>query len=150
MAYAMAGVYGDLNEVGRGGECTQGLRAAGEGERTGAVLHIEGNYYLDATGELEKAAQTFELWQQTYPRDAFGLTGTSGMYVSAAWKLGKGIGGSPRGAAPGAKYWGQLYQPRLRYMALNRLDEAEAVYKQAEERKLENEFCSRTATSWRF
>jgi tetratricopeptide (TPR) repeat protein len=38
----------------------------------------------------------------------------------------------------------------IAYMALNRLDEAEAVYKQAEERKLENEFCSRAATGWLF
>ncbi len=30
---------------------------------------IEANYYLYATGELEKAAQIYELWQQTYPRD---------------------------------------------------------------------------------
>ena len=36
------------------------------------------------------------------------------------------------------------------YMSLNRLDEAEAVFKQAEERKLENEICSRTATGWLF
>ncbi len=30
---------------------------------------IEGTYYLYATGELEKAAQAYELWQQTYPKD---------------------------------------------------------------------------------
>ena len=36
------------------------------------------------------------------------------------------------------------------YASLNRLDEAEAVYKQAEERKLEGEFLLRTATSWLF
>jgi Flp pilus assembly protein TadD len=30
---------------------------------------IEGFYYLFATGELEMAVQTYELWQQTYPRD---------------------------------------------------------------------------------
>ena len=42
--------------------------SCGEGERTGAA-RIEAFYYLTATGELEKAAQTYELWQQTYPRD---------------------------------------------------------------------------------
>src|SRR6516225_6509336 len=30
---------------------------------------IEALYYLGVTGELEKAAQSYELWQQTYPRD---------------------------------------------------------------------------------
>jgi hypothetical protein len=54
-----------------------------------------------ATGELEKAAQTYELWQQTYPRDDLPYTNLG--FISATWKLGKGIGGISRGAAPGAK-----------------------------------------------
>jgi tetratricopeptide (TPR) repeat protein len=33
-------------------------------------FYIEGNYYMSATGELEKATQVYEQWQQTYPRDA--------------------------------------------------------------------------------
>ena len=45
---------------------------------------------------------------------------------------------------------GNYHNLGLAYTTLNRLDEAEAVYKQAEERKLEGEFCSQTATSWRF
>ena len=32
-------------------------------------MFIETTYYVLATGELEKAAQAYELWQQTYPRD---------------------------------------------------------------------------------
>ena len=51
MAYAaMAAIYSNLNEAGLcGGECTQGVRAAGEGERTGAVAH-RGNLLLDCDG----------------------------------------------------------------------------------------------------
>ena len=30
---------------------------------------IEALYYFEVTGELEKSAQLFELWRQTYPRD---------------------------------------------------------------------------------
>jgi len=33
-------------------------------------FHIESNYHQFVTGDLEKARQTFELWTQTYPRDA--------------------------------------------------------------------------------
>ena len=100
---------------------------------------IEGNYYLIATGELEKAAQTYELWQQTYPRDDAPYS-SAGSYFRRPGKLGKGIGGISRGAAPGAKYVVNYVNLGFAYMTLNRLDEAEAVYKQAEERKLESEF----------
>ena len=40
--------------------------AVGERERF-AIVH---GYYKRTTGELDKAAQTLELWRQTYPRDA--------------------------------------------------------------------------------
>ena len=30
---------------------------------------IEASYYTYATGELEKAAQAYQLWQRLYPRD---------------------------------------------------------------------------------
>ena len=74
-----------------------------------------------------------------------------GIHLRQPGKLGKGIGGSPRGDAPGTERRDQLCQSRRRsYTSLNRLDEAEAVYKQAEERKLESETCSRTATCWLF
>ena len=36
------------------------------------------------------------------------------------------------------------------YVALNRLDEAEAVYKQAEERKLESEYLLQNRYRWLF
>jgi tetratricopeptide (TPR) repeat protein len=32
-------------------------------------LIIDSDYYLRVTGELERAAQTYEMWRQTYPRD---------------------------------------------------------------------------------
>src|SRR5262249_906489 len=33
-------------------------------------FHIESNYHHFVSGDLEKARQTYELWAQTYPRDA--------------------------------------------------------------------------------
>ena len=33
-------------------------------------FRISADYYAFATGELEKEAQTYELWIQSYPRDA--------------------------------------------------------------------------------
>jgi hypothetical protein len=45
-------------------------------------FQIEARYYLDVTGELEKAAQTYELWKQTYPRDAVPYGNLSFIYIS--------------------------------------------------------------------
>jgi serine/threonine protein kinase/tetratricopeptide (TPR) repeat protein len=99
---------------------------------------IEGNYYFSATGELEKAAQTYELWQQTYPRDyapynLLGVvSGTLGNWKKALEEWREALRLEPNVGV-------QYYVLGLAYMSLNRLDEAEAVYKQAEERKLESE-----------
>jgi tetratricopeptide (TPR) repeat protein len=134
----MSGLYSSLNEAQRAAENARkayDLREkVSERERFG----IEGDYYQFGTGELEKAAQIFELWQQTYPRDAvpcnqLGCTSTYlGNWEKALEEFREALRLEPNA---GANYLnlGQAY------MSLNRLDEAEAVYKQAQERKLENE-----------
>jgi tetratricopeptide (TPR) repeat protein/tRNA A-37 threonylcarbamoyl transferase component Bud32 len=139
MAYAwMSSDYRDLNEVGRAAENARkayGLREkVSERER----FWIDGAYYLNATGELEKAAQTYELWTQTYPRDdmAYAVLGficvLLGNYEKALEQFREALRLNPNGAI-------EYVTVAFAYTALNRLDEAEAVYKQAEERKLEDE-----------
>jgi tetratricopeptide (TPR) repeat protein len=89
MAYArMAAVHMTRNEQGR---ATENARKAyelrmktSEWER----FFIESLYYLSATGELEKAAQTVDLWQQTYPRDHFPYI--AGDSFPSSWETGKG------------------------------------------------------------
>jgi tetratricopeptide (TPR) repeat protein len=139
MAYgAMSGVYSALNEVGRGAEYARKAYDLREKVSERERIWIEGMYYFVATGELEKAAQTYELWQQTYPRDDLSYVDLG--YVSAVlgnWEkaLEEWRAALPLEPNVGATY----YLVGLAYMSLNRLDEAEAVYKQAEERKLESE-----------
>jgi serine/threonine protein kinase/tetratricopeptide (TPR) repeat protein len=139
MAYAwMSSDYRDLNEVGRAAENARkayGLREkVSERER----FWIDGAYYLNATGELEKAAQTYELWTQTYPRDdmAYAVLGficvLLGNYEKALEQFREALRLNPNGVI-------EYVTVAFAYTALNRLDEAEAVYKQAEERKLESE-----------
>jgi DNA-binding winged helix-turn-helix (wHTH) protein/tetratricopeptide (TPR) repeat protein len=99
---------------------------------------IEGNYYATVTGEREKAAQTFELWQQTYPRDDApyiwlgGIFGNRGNWEKALEEYREALRLDPGNV--------NNYRNLSRaYRSLDRLDEAEAAYKQAEERKLESE-----------
>jgi len=140
MAYAwMATLYFNLNEVGRGAENIRKAYDLREKVSERERFDIESGYYDVGTGELEKGAQTAELWQRTYPRDAMPyirlgfVSGTLGNWEKASeeWRVAMRM--DPNN---GFLY----YLLGLAYMNLNRLDEAEAVYKQAEERKLENEF----------
>jgi tetratricopeptide (TPR) repeat protein len=102
-------------------------------------LSIEGTYYLIWTGELEKAAETYELWEKTYPRDYIPVTNLGFIYVSLgnlpkalrqaqfAMRLQPNDGGSYNNLG------GELQN-------LNRLDEAESVYRRALERKVEGPY----------
>jgi serine/threonine protein kinase/Flp pilus assembly protein TadD len=139
MAYNwMAEIYTILNEAGLGAENARKAYELREKASERERFHIEGNYYLTVTGELEKATQTFELWQQTYPRDAqpyrsLGFISTDlGNWEKALEEFREAARLEPNNAV-------NYLDLGIAYTTLNRLDEAEAVYKQAEGRKLENE-----------
>jgi len=139
MAYAwLSGVYWDLNEVGRAAENARKAYDLREKVSERERFTIEGAYYLNTTGELEKAAQAFELLQQTYPRDSVSYVNLGvvsvflGNWEKALEELREALHLEPN---IGANF-GDL---GFAYTALDRLDEAEEVYKQAEERKLESE-----------
>jgi tetratricopeptide (TPR) repeat protein len=139
VAYAwMSSIYGPLNEVGRGAENARKAYELREKASERERFFIEGNYYVFATGELEKAAQTYELWQQTYPRDDFPyrrlgfVSSRLGNWKKALEEWRAALRLEPNN---GVNYNSLAFA----YTSLNWLDEAEALYKQAEERKLENE-----------
>jgi tetratricopeptide (TPR) repeat protein len=139
MAYTMiANAYRMLNEVGRGAENARTAYDLREKVSERERFTIEGNYYLAATGELEKAAQTYELWQQTYPRDAapYVRLGVISAFLGNVEKALEQFREALR-LEPNIGY--SYLDVGWAYTTLSRLDEAEAVYKQAEERKLESE-----------
>ncbi|MGO9336651.1 MAG: protein kinase domain-containing protein [Terracidiphilus sp.] len=139
MAYAwMALVYHDHNEIAvtaENGRKAYGLRdKVSERER----FFIDSMYYDLVTEDLEKGAQNDELWQQTYPRDdspyiQLGFdSATLGNWEKALeeWRAAQLLDPDH-----GTIY----YLLSLAYMSQNRLDEAEAVFKQAEDHNLETE-----------
>ena len=139
MAYVwMAFPYYSMNEVGQVAEYTRKAYQLREKVSERERFFIEATYYAFGTGEMEKAAQTLELWQQTYPRDDL-------PYIQLAWV--SGVLGNLEKAFEEAQEAIRLEPNNVlnygnlgdSYAALNRLDEAEAVYKQAEDRKLEQE-----------
>jgi serine/threonine protein kinase/Tfp pilus assembly protein PilF len=139
MAYAnMATVYKNLNEVGQAAESARKAYALKTKVSEREMLLIEANYFLFVTGELEKAAQTYESWQQSYPRDSLPYANLGFVYETLG-NLEKGM----------EQYLATIrLQPNdmtsyvnlgSAYANLNRLDEAEATFKQAEERGYNSE-----------
>ena len=97
-------------------------------------------YDRDATGNLEKAYQTLELWLQTYPRrgeppSPHGLVG--GLSTHGTGRFERAIDASRQqiAAAPdSANSYGSLAQS---YFLTDRFPEAESTLQRASERKLE-------------
>jgi tetratricopeptide (TPR) repeat protein len=138
MAYLnLAVTYSVLNEPGLAAEDARkayGLREkVSERERQA----IEAFYYFNVTGELERARLTLELWQQTYPRSGFYvnlgvISNMLGDYEKALSEFSEALRIQPNDVNNYSNLAGT-------YQNLNRFDEAEALYKQADEHKLESE-----------
>jgi serine/threonine protein kinase/Tfp pilus assembly protein PilF len=134
----MSAVYGNLNEIGRAAENARKAYELREKVSERERFYIEANYYLTATGELEKAAQRYELWQQTYPRDSLPYSNL-GFISASLGNLEKELEETREAMRLEPTSETNYSNLGNAYSNLNRLDEAEAVYKQAEERKLEGE-----------
>src|SRR3989442_13559925 len=69
MAYARLAVsYGNLGQPGLSAENLKRAYALRDRVSEREKFHITADYYAFATGELEKEAQTYGLWIQSYPQ----------------------------------------------------------------------------------
>ena len=135
---AMSNAYGATGETGRGVENARKAYELREKVSERERFEIEAAYYLNVTGELEKAAQAYELWQQAYPRDRQPYANLPFIYASLG-SYEKTLEESreiPRRSPNNGTNYNNVGAALL---YLNRLDEAETLYKQADERKLESE-----------
>ena len=99
---------------------------------------IEAFYYWNVTGELEKAPHTYELWQQTYPRNPVPY-GNLGVISSILGNYEKALSEYSEALRLELNNVLNYSNQGAAYVNLNRFAEAEAVFKRADERKLENE-----------
>jgi DNA-binding winged helix-turn-helix (wHTH) protein/predicted Zn-dependent protease len=137
-AYAMlARLYGDIGESelsAKNASKAYELRGrASEQEK----FFISTSYQLQATGNLEKAQQACELWMQAYPRAwlphgllSGGIYPQLGKYEGAVKEARIALEIDPDFSIGYANLAGS-------YVALDRLDEAEATLRRAVDRKLE-------------
>jgi serine/threonine protein kinase/tetratricopeptide (TPR) repeat protein len=131
----LAPFYRNLKQDERANQCSRKAYELREKVSARERLAIEADYYQRVTGELYKALQTYEVWQQSYP-------GSFGPVENAAvvyWQLGnleKYLEQTRAAMRLGPTYFVAYENLQDAYTALNRLDEAEEILNQAEQRHL--------------
>jgi eukaryotic-like serine/threonine-protein kinase len=136
-AYALLGLnYSNLGQPTRAAEELEKAYQLRDRVSEREKLRISANYYYIVTGELEKEAQTYQLWVQSYPNDSVphGNLGANysalGQYDQALPELKKGIALAPDTVVG--------YQNiSLVYLALGQFDKAKAALDSAAALKLD-------------
>jgi len=138
MAYAELGTnYSNIGEIARAAENTRKAYELRERVSEREKFYIVSHYEFFVTGNLEAARKAYELWGQTYPRDATppgnlnSIYGNLGEYDKALEAAQQSMKLSP---ASGISYTNLI----ISYLLVNRLDEARATAQEAHERNLDN------------
>lgn len=135
---SLAVAYSNLNQEGRAAENARKAYELREKVTDRERFSIEAFYYEFATGDLEKTAQVYQLWQQTYPRD-YATYVDLALISSNLGRWDKALEQDLQAMSMDSSHVNRYANLGTDYLALNRLDEAEAVYKRAQERKLEGQ-----------
>jgi eukaryotic-like serine/threonine-protein kinase len=137
MAYAaLSVIYSNLGERSLAMEFGEKAYQLRDRVTEREKLRITANYF-SSRGEAEKAAQAYEMWIASYPRDFVPHGNLSGAYLNSG-QMEKALaeGQEALRLAPSVTGYSNL---GLTYMMLNRLDEAKATFDEALARKLDGE-----------
>ena len=130
--------YHSLGEVGRASEYFTKAFQLREHASEREKLAITGNYYRNATGELNKAAQTFQEEIESYPRDAGAhvdlgfVYEEQGQYERAAESHRQSLRLTPDSSAPYVGLGNSL-------LSLQSFNEVRQIIHEAQARKLDND-----------
>jgi tetratricopeptide (TPR) repeat protein len=131
MAYLALGIcYSNLAESSLATDSLQKAYELRDRVSERERLDIESEYNLIATGDLEKAQQSFEVFRRTYPRDWLPLIELGSIY-SELGQHDKSLG-ALRDSLRLSPQTGQIYSSLFNtYLALNRFDEAQSALNEA-------------------
>jgi eukaryotic-like serine/threonine-protein kinase len=138
LAYATLGVtYGNQFE---GKQAEDSLKKAFVLKERASELerfYISAHYYDEMSGEVEKAIATYEQWRQTYARNSTPLDNLALAYRSVGQhEKALTVASEAMRLDPKDSY--AYTHLAVSYLALNRLDEAQAVAEQAAVQKLDS------------
>jgi predicted Zn-dependent protease/predicted Ser/Thr protein kinase len=139
MAYASLGVtYFNLGEPSLAAENTRKAYELRGRVSEREKFYIEAHYHDQVTGNLEKARQAYELWEQTYSRDDVPRNNLSAIYT--------GLGQYDKALTEDRETFrldpsGLNYLNLVdSYLELNRLDEARATAEEAQAKNLDSPY----------
>jgi serine/threonine protein kinase/tetratricopeptide (TPR) repeat protein len=134
---AVGNDYYALGELGRASEYFTKAFQLREHASEREKLKITAGYYQNVTGELDKAAQTYQEEIENYPRDfrahldLGNVYGGRGQFEKAAESYRQGLRLAPDNVAPYADLANSL-------LSLQRFDETRQIIREAQPRKLDN------------
>jgi serine/threonine protein kinase/tetratricopeptide (TPR) repeat protein len=138
MGYRAVGIdYNNLGQLGRASEYFTKAFQLREHASEREKLMITAHYYSSVTGELDKAAQTYQQQIESYPREAgaylnLGIVyAGQGQYEKATEITRQAVHLAPERVAP--------YEGLANYtLAVQRFDETRQIIHEAQERKLDD------------
>ena len=128
--------YFGLNQVGRASEYFSKAFQLREHVSEWEKLAIAADYYLNVTGELDKAAQTYEEWIESYPQQDEPYSTLGVVYaLQGQYEKATEITSQALRVAPSVSSYGNLASYAL---ALKRFDEVQRITHEAQARKMDS------------
>jgi tetratricopeptide (TPR) repeat protein/tRNA A-37 threonylcarbamoyl transferase component Bud32 len=93
-------------------------------------LYITAHYYGNATGEIDKQIETYELWQETYPADWTPSNNLSVLYNELGW-YDKALEEAQRAVQLAPSQVFPYTNLQTAYLNLGRLEETKATFEEA-------------------
>jgi serine/threonine protein kinase/Flp pilus assembly protein TadD len=138
MAYARLGTeYSNLGQIALGSQNAKKAYELRERVSERERFYIDSHYYDYANGESENAAQVYDLWKQTYPRDVVPYANLGniyfaiGQYEKALLQFQEALRLEPDNV-------NGYTNLAVTYIDMNRFDEARKLLEQARSLRLEN------------
>ncbi|HLG13400.1 MAG TPA: protein kinase [Blastocatellia bacterium] len=137
LAYSvLSDLYSNTGQAERAATAAEKAFALRERVTEREKFRIAGTYYLYATGEIDKAIETFEVWKQVYPRDTV-PTGALAMWYLPIGKFEKAVDEAREAMRLTPNYNPRFYLSSALYR-LNRFDEAKATIEEMFQQKRDN------------
>lgn len=138
-AYNGLGImYSNLGQPSRSAEYLTKAFQLREHASEREKLHIASAYYQLVTGEQEKAAETFQEWIESYPRDAIAYTNLASTYtILAQYDKALDAGRQAEQLVPDNVITAENVTSA--YLALNRFDDARKTLNDALAHKLDDD-----------
>src|SRR5215831_11453276 len=134
---AIGAAYSGRNEIGRANEYYTKAFQLREHASEREALTISALYYASVTGELDKAARTYQEWIASYPRDNRAYLNLGNMYAEQGqYEKAMQVYRESLNLAP--ENLGPYVNLANMFLALQRFDEAMQTIQQAQARKLDD------------